>query len=310
MKNWLLYLVTFITLLVICTYAFIPNIISIKNEKDIHVTQQGLHRMLLDKSNIQKWWPGTIDNEGVLVYNGNNYNFINNNISLIAAPVKNKKDSINSSLYIVSLATDSVHLAWVGKVASSYNPVKRFTIWRKTKKMSDDMDAIMIKMKGFYSNEENIYGIKVQKSLVTDSILITTGAYSKDYPETDFVYNLVEKLRSYAAANGAKEAGFPMLNIEKNGTVDYNVRVALPLDKVVKDGQGISNKRMLGLGNILTAEVKGGKTATTEAFRQIALYASDYRRTPPAIPFYSLITDRRKEADTAKWITKVYFPVM
>jgi hypothetical protein len=39
-------------------------------------------------------------------------------------------------------------------------------------------------------------------------------------------------------------------------------------------------------------------------------YKDDYQRVSPAIPFYSLITDRLKEPDSSKWITKIYFPVM
>lgn len=310
MKKWLLYLIVVLVLAAICCYAFIPNIISIKNEEDIHVTQQGLHRVLLDKENVKKWWPGTISNTGAFVYNGNNYTFINNNISLIAVTITNDDDSINTSLYMVSLATDSVRLTWIGKAATSYNVLKRFTKWRAIKNVSDDLSTLMKKMKSFYSNDENVYGIKVEKALVMDSILITTGGYSKEYPSTEFIYGLVDKLKTYAAANGAKEAGYPMLNIEKNDTTDYNVRVAIPLDKRLADAPGIGCKRMLGLGNILVAEVKGGNAVTAEVFKQIGLYASDYQRTPPAIPFYSLITDRRKEPDSAKWITKVYFPVM
>lgn len=310
MKKKLLFFTALIVLLLVCTYAFIPNIVTIKGEGSIRVTQQGLHRSILDKDNMKKWWPGTIDPSGALQYNGNNYRFVNNNISLIAAAINSTEDSINSSLYIVSLATDSVQLAWVGKTVTSYNPVKRFTKWLKAKNINEDIGMLLQKMKAFYSNNENIYGIKVEKALVMDSVLITTGAYSKEYPNTEFIYTLVDKLKDHAAANGAKEAGYPMLNIEKTDSTDYNVRVAIPLDKVLPDAPGINSKRMLGLGNILVTEVTGGIYQTAKAFKQISYYASDYQRVPPAIPFYSLITDRRKETDTTKWITRIYFPVM
>jgi hypothetical protein len=42
---------------------------------------------------------------------------------------------------------------------------------------------------------------------------------------------------------------------------------------------------------------------------QMKNYISDYQRTVMAIPFQSLVTDRRKEADTTKWLTKLYFPI-
>jgi hypothetical protein len=67
---------------------------------------------------------------------------------------------------------------------------------------------------------------------------------------------------------------------------------------------------MLGGGNILITEVKGGPASIKKAFNEMETYITDYRRTAPAIPFQSLITDRSKEPDTSKWVTKIYYPVM
>jgi hypothetical protein len=39
-------------------------------------------------------------------------------------------------------------------------------------------------------------------------------------------------------------------------------------------------------------------------------YISDYGRTIVAIPFASLITDRRLEPDSAKWVTRIYWPLI
>jgi hypothetical protein len=67
---------------------------------------------------------------------------------------------------------------------------------------------------------------------------------------------------------------------------------------------------MLGGGNILVTDVNGGPSAIKYAFDRLEEYVSDTKRIPPAIPFESLITDRRKERDTSKWITRIYYPVM
>ena len=67
---------------------------------------------------------------------------------------------------------------------------------------------------------------------------------------------------------------------------------------------------MLGGGNILVTEVKGGKAEINKAYKQIMNYMADHSRTPPAIPFESLVTDRRNEPDSNKWITRIYYPVM
>jgi hypothetical protein len=36
----------------------------------------------------------------------------------------------------------------------------------------------------------------------------------------------------------------------------------------------------------------------------------DHQRVAPAIPFQSLVTDRTKQPDTSKWVTRLYWPIM
>jgi hypothetical protein len=292
-------------------YLLIPNFITLKAETTINVTQPGLHRMLLTNSNVSKWWPGKVTDSGTYIFKGNQFAISNNNISLLPVKIITAEKTILSSLYLISHTIDSLQLTWVANTVTSYNPLKRFLLWRNAKKIEADMNVIASTMKQFYSKPENIYGITVEKTLVADSVLITTGAYNKGYPDSRFVYTLINKLRNYAAAKNAKATGYPMLNIETADSINYNVRVALPLNKVIPgNGNDIGEKRMLGMGNILVAEVKGGIATVTEAFKQINIYARDYQRVPPAIPFFSLITDRTAEPDSSKWITKIYCPVM
>jgi hypothetical protein len=313
MKKWLFGVLFFALLLLAALYIFIPNIVTFKNSIGIKVTQQGLYRMLLDSNNVQKWWPGNESKGSAkekFFLNGYYYKIYANNISLIPVTITNNETDLKTSLYIISLETDSVQLAWVGSMITSYNPVKRFFAWRKAKKINSDMNSILQKMQPFYSNPENIYGIKVEKALVTDAVLISTGANSKGYPDTKFIYTLIDKLRIHAAANKVKETGFPMLNVDTKDSITFNVRVALPISKALPSAGDIAQKRMLADGNILVTEVKGGVATATAAFEQIIKYSLDYQRVAPAIPFFSLITDRTKEPDSSKWITKVYCPVM
>ena len=69
------------------------------------------------------------------------------------------------------------------------------------------------------------------------------------------------------------------------------------------------NKYFQFNGNILVAEVRGGVSTVKQAFRNLSNYVGDYGRQSPALPFESLVTDRLKETDTTKWVTKLYFPV-
>jgi len=72
----------------------------------------------------------------------------------------------------------------------------------------------------------------------------------------------------------------------------------------------MTSKWMMKGGNILTGEVTGGQEQIEQAQKQMELYISDYQRSIIAIPFQMLITDRTKEPDSTKWVTRIYYPVV
>ena len=60
----------------------------------------------------------------------------------------------------------------------------------------------------------------------------------------------------------------------------------------------------------------GGKVSTIGAaeYDVTTLKANDYfldsKRASPAIPYELMVTDRSAETDTAKWVTRLYYPIM
>ena len=91
------------------------------------------------------------------------------------------------------------------------------------------------------------------------------------------------------------------MNLYTKDGITYLVRVAIPVDKQLPASGNISYKWMLGGGNILITEVKGGHAEIKKAYDQTELYVADHNRVAPAIPFQSMITDRRQEKDSTKW---------
>ena len=67
--------------------------------------------------------------------------------------------------------------------------------------------------------------------------------------------------------------------------------------------------RKLVRGHYLETDVHGGSGAVNSALDRMNNYISDYGRTVMAIPFFSLMTDRSKEPDTTKWVTRIYYPI-
>jgi hypothetical protein len=101
-----------------------------------------------------------------------------------------------------------------------------------------------------------------------------------------------------------------MLNISTADSINFLTKVAIPVNKRLKDSGKISYRWMLGGGKILVTEIKGGFYSIKKGFTEMDNYVNDYKRIAPAIPFQSLITDRIREPDTTKWITKIFYPVM
>jgi hypothetical protein len=311
MRKLLLVIIFFLALCIPAVYLFIPNFIEINSKISIGATQPALHRLLLDENNVSIWWPGEIQktNTRKFMLNGQQYQIIDNNISLLPVIITNKERSIHSAIYIFSKETNSLQIEWVAKIASSYNPVKRFLTYQQATRLKNDMNSILSKMQSYFSVTENIYGIAIKEALVVDANFISTSAESDSFPSTESIYSLIHKLEIYAGNNKAKQTGPPMLNINASGN-HYLIKVALPVDISLPTSGDIFLKQMPKNGNILIAEVKGGNYTASKAFEEIVKYANDHQRNMPAIPYYSLVTDRTKESDTTKWITRIYCPVM
>jgi hypothetical protein len=309
MKKGLWALAGFLLLLVSFIYLFIPNSIAVKAYVVINIPGTAIHRMLLNTENRTKWWPGKIVNDQFSV-NGYNYNIGNGNITVMPVNISSQNVELTTSLFLTSVVTDSTQVQWIGSITSSYNPVKRVKQFLQAKKISEDMAGILKRMQVFYSQQINVYGFEIEKTILTDTLFIATAATCQEYPTIAFVYAMVEKLRSYATSHAAKENGYPMLNVFTADGSRYDVKVALPVDKALPVNGDILQKRMPASGKMLMIQVKGGVAINIRAFEQIQIYADDYQRKSPAICYYSLITDRLKEQDSTRWITRVFLPVM
>lgn len=279
----------------------------------VNANGNGVSRKLQNEKTWQMWFQGKAEQQNYsssFTFDHSVYsiNTQTSNPSFITISGKNLQAA--TSLYVIGKNADTAQLIWTGSIPASYNPFKRAQTYFASKKIENDIASILRQMQSFFSKQENVYDYSIEHSIVTDSLLVSTYSTVKGYPSVEFVYTLIDQLKKYIAGQGAKETGFPMLNVSTNDSIEFLTRVAIPINKRLPSSGNISFKEMLGQGNILVTEVRGGPTTVREAFQQMGNYISDYHQSSPAIPFQSLITDRRKEPDTTKWLTKLYYPVM
>lgn len=311
MMRWLLVFL----ILALCgtaLYFFIPSQMQLGTSIGIKVSAKGFSRTFPDDKMWKQWWPGKVKeiNANTLYeFNNRVYTIAEKNPSSLLVNI-NITNTLRSELLFIPENPDSIVLSWVSKLYLPNNPVTRVQLYFKSLQLKKDLETIAHRIKSFYEKDENIYGLKIIKDHVRDSTLISTSASSKGFPTIEHIYALIEKLQMFALQKGAKQTGLPMLNIHTSDSINFVTRVALPVNKKLKDEGDVVYRWMLGGGNILVTEVIGGPFNITKAFKELENYVIDNRRVSPAIPFQSLVTDRRKETDTSKWITRIYWPVM
>lgn len=309
MKRWLTGIVILIIVATACTYIFIPNSITLQSNITINVTRQALYRTLLDKEHGYKWWPTNEDTSRQWLLNGYTYDVKDNNISLLPVVVSKDKLQLSTSLYLIAVQPEIVQLQWLGELTTSYNPLKRYAVFRSARKIQAGMNTILQQLNSFLSQPVNIYGYEIHHLLITDSTFISTIDTLKEYPSTAFIYSRIDELKKYAAAHSLQASGYPMLNVDNENNAQYVVRTAIPLPQALPSKGNILEKRMPVNVNILMIEVKGGNGAVANGYRQLLYYIDDRHKTLPGIPFFSLVTDRLQEPDSNKWVTRIYCPV-
>jgi hypothetical protein len=310
MKKWLIACVLILILLAGSVYVFTPVMVHVRERVIIPTTTNSLKRILFTPhANWNNWWPGDTTGHA---YRYNNASYALSDIkfnSLIITVQKNKLHAV-TSIDLIPVTADSSELVWQADIPVSYNPLTRLQRYRQAKRLGRDIKAILAAIQSHFSDAKNIYGFDIGKGSIRDSILVSTFANSNGYPGTAFIYQLLDQLKKYIALAAAKEAGIPMLNINTTDSITYLVRVAIPIDKKLKPSGNISYKSMPAGTPALVIDVRGGPAVVEKAFHELENYMNDYRRVAPAIPFLSLVTDRSREPDSSKWVTRIYYPVM
>jgi hypothetical protein len=296
MKKWLIIPAVILLLFIIGVYIFIPPELKIAQLTPVKSTPNGTLRLLSDKSKWNNYWDSSRFALSKVLPHG------------IDITIRQNDLSIPSRIIINPLQADSVELLWQCSFPSGNNPFKRISRYRQAVTLKQEFAAIQNKLKSYLEKTENVYGYSIRQTSTTDTMLIATRVSANTYPSTEEIYGHINQLKSYAAANGAQQTGYPMLNISQPGD-QFQYMIALPVNKQLPDQGSFFSRRMVP-GNFMMTEVKGGLQTINHALTQLQLYAQDHRRTSMAIPFQLLVTDRIKEQDTSKWVTRIYYPVM
>lgn len=311
MKKIIIGILALVCLPAAAVYIFIPAKLTLLSQIKPGSSSGTLQRATGASDLRHRWLPVTGKQLSKTAYTLDDCTYIfpaDNSISN-AVIIEYKKMQV-ASFISTEPTDDSVILNWVLNRQSSYNPVSRIQDLYKLKHIKKTNEKILASLLSFVNNNKTVYGINIKRTVQTDSTLITYRSTADTYPSVELIYCKLELLKQYAQANGAAINKPPMLNITQTGKSSWDYMVALPINKELENRGDILAKRMFAGGKILETENISGGFKTVDRFVEVLdLYRRDFNYISPAIPFQSLITDRAKETDSSKWITRLYYPI-
>jgi hypothetical protein len=296
----------------ISIYVFIPKDLKVSKVMAVNCSINAGKRFIMDTSQWIKWWPTSDAKTGsnqTLVWNQASHQANAALFNGMGLQTVFKEHSIKGELIFAQLGLDSMAIFWNYQLSSGWNPIKRMEDYFFMKDLKEAISGPFKGLQAFLESKEKVYGMQIVQDMVKDTILVSTKRILSKEPSQETVFEMIQQLKNYAQQTGAKQTGFPMLNVTVLDSTHFQTMVALPVDKQIPETANFSWKRMVA-GKILIGEVKGGVSCADNAMKQMQLYVQDYHITSPAIPFYSFVTDRALEKDSTKWITRIYYPVM
>lgn len=308
MKKWLVIIGVLVIAFIGAVSIFIPSAENFTYASSVKCPQEAATRFLINKNKWRQWWPGEKRDEHLYMYK--NYEYRVNKIMLNAVDitVSDSKDSVRGLLRIIGDTGALTKIQWNSAFEFSSNPFTKLSNYFQSKDIKSNIASLVEDSKLFFEKQENLYGMKIQVETVKDSSLVSYSRLLNHYPATEEIYDMIKMVKEYIQKKGGKENNSPMMHVQTISPTEIGIMVAIPTQGDLPSEGEFRTKKMV-LGNILTGEVKGGVYTVNQAEQELKNFVTDFRRMSPAIPYQSLITNRMQETDTAKWITRLYYPI-
>lgn len=311
MKKPALFILGLLLFAFISIYFIIPERIKTTQRINIDATDVNVSRFLVNKRLWVKWWPqkhSTADSN-LFAYRGIKFNLLKSTNEGIQVAINTGDIKMDSWLSYLATEEGMTTVTWITEKQSSLNPFTRIAEFLKIKSTTGDMDDILSHFRKFMQTDVNVYGIIVKLNKIKDPIVLASTINTNTYPSQELIYSTIESLKSQIALQQAKILGHPMLNVSATDDNDYQVTVAIPIDKFIKPGANSNINKLVKGANVLETDIRGGRQTIANALMQLKKYQQDHRLISPAMPYEQLITNRLTEKDTTKWVTKIYYPI-
>ena len=312
MKIWIVLLGGMLILTTVSLYILIPSPITVSELGTSQTTMEAEYRFISQEFQWQKWWKdadGKSHTPGnPFSYDGMNYRITKEINNAVGIEIDLNGVKYHSVIHLIAFSQDSIGAIWRCELPAGINPVTRWQQFRNGRRMGRNMTGILKNLSRYISNPRNVYGFSFFRTSIRDSTMLSSRFISAAYPTNTELYSYIDIIVKNIKKQKGAVSGKPLINVEKLPNGSFETQVAIPTLHELKDDGNIVFRRMVP-GNFLCAEVYGGAYTAEEALRQMHYFIADNHKSKQANAFQILLTDRRSEPDTLKWLTKIYIPV-
>jgi hypothetical protein len=306
MKKWIWALVLLIIVLVVVAW-WLPATVQVQQTLVLKRPLSAVERSMINTKHWPEWWPGKQVADSVYEHAGHRWQ-----INTILLNGFTATDLDQPGRYydckIVLMENNQTALSLTVWQQAGANPISKLRANFSKAAYQRFAESWLASVASYFESDERLYGFKVVQTKVKDSSYLSVRQQYDHAPTVADVYSLVDELRTYISTNKGQAVNAPIMNVYRESATRYELMVAIATAFDLPGTNRYQLKKMM-LGNILEGEVKGGAATAAKAEASMRLYANDYRKISPAIPFQQLVTDRRTEPDTSKWVTKLCYPI-
>lgn len=299
-------LVTFFVLIgiILC----LPKQQEYTNKILVNCTPTAATRVMSDINNWKKWWPGQINQDSI-------FSFRNHPLKIQTILLNGFYANINLQdipafldVQFLSAPNKQSEFSYSYTIYYSSNPFTKLIQLIKTSTAKTEVTSLLNEIKSNLEDVKKVYGFEITEERVPNAIHISTKREFDHYPKTDDIYLLIDALNKYISENNAKGINDPIYNIFTPDDKHYQLMVAIATDRPLPTNNTFLFKEMVR-GKIIVGKSIGPNNTIDQCMKQVEYFVKDHGRSSPAIQFSRLITDRRREKDSTKWITTINYPV-
>lgn len=297
-------------------YLFIPKELVVSDSAIINASDKIVFDYLKDKKKLARWWPGKEVTDSVYSqhdtafhYNGQIFTTKDLLYNSLVIDIGQNGFSEESKIVVVVVKTDTAKVAWECRIKTSINPLKRLRQYNHANSTKQNMRLILGSLQSFLNKNENIYGFPIAIEKIKDTLYISHTIVQQNYPDTKLIASALEKLHQYTSLTLTAEAGHPIMTVTNLANGHHHIVFGIPINKPIPETKDFQLKIMPASGRAVTTIVVGGVQKVLEGLDAIHTFQADYWLNQPIVPFFSMVTDRNKEPDSTKWVTKIWAPV-